>query len=364
MSPAFDSAQLAESIRGEARRLGIEQVGFCSVEPGRERERLAEWLARGYQGSMAWLARDPERRSDPRRLLPAARTALVVAVGYDSAAPRTLDRAHGDATGWISRYAWGDDYHNWLTRRLRKLARWIDDQTSGAAAAKVYVDAGPVMEKPLAERAGLGWIGKNACLISPRVGSFVFLGVILLAVEIPPDEPGVDRCGTCRACLDACPTNAFPEPYVLDARRCISYLTIEHPGEIDAALEPAINTHVFGCDLCQDVCPWNGRSPPSAAREVAPRAGNFAPDLAALATLDEAGFAARFAGSPVKRTKRAGLQRNAAVALGNAAHAAAGEILAALSRDDDPVVAATAARALARQPAAMKTTATAGARET
>ncbi len=356
MSPAFDPAQLAQSIRVETRRLGIGHVGVCSLAPGRERERFAEWLARGYHGSMEWLARDATRRSDPRRSLPAARTALVVAVGYDSVAPRTLDRAHADATGWISRYAWGDDYHNWLMRRLRKLARWIDEQTGGAAAAKVYVDAGPVMEKPLAERAGLGWIGKNACLISPSVGSFVFLGVILLAVELAPDEPGVDRCGTCRACLDACPTNAFPEPYVLDARRCISYLTIEHRGEIDAALEPGLGTHVFGCDLCQDVCPWNRRSPPSEAREVAPRPGNLAPDLAELVALDEAGFAARFTGSPVKRTKRAGLRRNAAVALGNSAHATSSEVLSELTRDDDPVVDARAARALARRRATAKDT--------
>ena len=183
------------------------------------------------------------------------------------------------------------------------------------------------MEKPLAERAGLGWIGKNACLISPELGSFVFLGVILLAVELPVDEPGVDRCGTCRACLDVCPTAAFPEPYVLDARRCISYLTIEHRGEIPAELEAGIGAHVFGCDLCQDVCPWNRRSPKSDDPHVMPRPGNEAPDYRDFAylafsigmTYHEEAFAALFVGIPVKRTKLAGLRRNAAIARANAA---------------------------------------------
>ena len=325
MNAPADSVALAAWIRAEAARLGIDAVGFCGVEPGHERERLTEWLARGYHGSMEWLARDPARRADPRRSLPAARTALVAAVGYDSPAPRTRERAPASAgaaaspapTGWISRYAWGDDYHNWLTRRLRKLARRIDEHAGLPLAGKLYVDAGPVMEKPLAERAGLGWIGKNACLISPALGSFVFLGVILLAIELPPDEPGVDRCGTCRACLDVCPTAAFPEPYVLDARRCISYLTIEHRGEIPAELAAGLGEHVFGCDLCQDVCPWNRRSPKSSDPHVQPRPGNESPDLDELLALDEAAFAARFAGSPIKRTKLAGLRRNVAIARAN-----------------------------------------------
>lgn len=326
--PSLDPAALAAWIRAEAARLGIDAVGFCGVEPGHERERLGEWLARGYQGSMEWLARDPERRADPRRSLPAARTALVAAVSYDSPAPRTRERPAppppdeadepAAATGWISRYAWGDDYHNWLTRRLRKLARRIDEHAGEPLAGKLYVDAGPVMEKPLAERAGLGWIGKNACLISPSLGSFVFLGVILLAIELPTDEPGVDRCGTCRACLDVCPTAAFPEPYVVDARRCISYLTIEHRGDIPAELEVGLGEHVFGCDVCQDVCPWNRRTPKSADPHVQPRPGNQAPSLDELLALDEAAFAARFTGSPIKRTKLAGLRRNAMIARANA----------------------------------------------
>jgi epoxyqueuosine reductase len=345
-----ESLDLKAFIRAEATRLGIDAVGFCSVEPGRERERLAEWLGRGYHGSMEWLARDPERRADPRKSLPAARTALVAAVGYDSPAPRTLDRHAPATTGWISRYAWGDDYHNWLTRRLRKLARRIDEHVGGAVAGKVYADAGPVMEKPLAERAGLGWIGKNACLISPAVGSFVFLGVILLAIEIPPDEPGIDRCGSCRACLDVCPTQAFPEPYVLDAQRCISYLTIEHRGPIDPGLEAGIGTHVFGCDLCQDVCPWNRRSPRTDAGPVQPREGNLAPDLASLLALDEHAFAERFRGSPVKRTKLAGLRRNATLALGSSADPSAPTRLTSLTRDADPTVAEAARRALHRRP--------------
>ncbi len=358
MTGGVDATALKSWIRDEAQLLGIDSVGFCAVEPGREVERFAEWLARGYQGSMDWLAREPERRADPRRSLAGARTALVAAVSYDSPASRTLERADPAGTGWISRYAWGDDYHNWLTRRMRKLARRIDERiggepVGGARCAKVYVDTGPVMENPLAERAGLGWIGKNACLISPTAGSFVFLGVILLPIELPPDEPGVDRCGTCRACLDVCPTAAFPEPYVLDARRCISYLTIEHRGEIEPELEAGLGTHVFGCDLCQDVCPWNRRSPRRARPESQPRDGNQSPDLSELVALDEARFAERFRGSPVKRTKLAGMRRNATVALGNSSNAdpRADAILDALTRDDDPVVAVTATRARVRRRA-------------
>ncbi len=342
-------SDLAAWIRTEAERLGIDRVGFCSIEPGREADRLREWLSRGYHGSMEWLARDPERRGDPRRSLAGARTALVAAALYDTEAPRTLERAHPESTGWISRYAWGDDYHDWLTRRLRELARAIDERAGDHVAGKVYVDTGPVQEKALAERAGLGWIGKNACLISPGLGSFVFLGVILLTVEIAPDDAGVDRCGTCRACLDVCPTSAFPEPYVLDARRCISYLTIEHRGEIDPALEPAMGTHVFGCDLCQDVCPWNRRSPRTATLAAAePRAGALAPDLAGLARLDAAEFADRYRGSPVKRTKRAGLMRNVAVALGNAQLPGALEALEAMTDDEDSIVVTTATRSIER----------------
>ena len=258
---------------------------------------------------MAYLPRGAEKRRDSRLPLPGAKCAIVVALNYGGKQP----------AGTVARYARGADYHDVMLERLRELHRWIEQELGRAVAGKGYVDTAPVLERDLAQRAGLGWIGKNTMLINPTRGSFFFLGALFVDLDLEPDAPfEMDRCGTCTRCLDACPTHAFVEPRVMDARRCISYLTIEHRSDIAPELRPLMGELVYGCDICQDVCPWNHRfasDVPDAA--LAPRPENVEPDPAELMALTDDEFRGRFRGSPIKRAKRAGLARNAAIALEN-----------------------------------------------
>ena len=335
---------LTEALRAEARRLGFSMVGVVASRPGRRLAAYERWLAAGYQGEMAYLARPDRlaRRRDLNVILPGVQSLVCVGLDYGS---RQLpaEIAADPGRGRISNYAWGTDYHEVLTPRLHALAGWLQAQAGGTVAYKVYVDTGAILERDHAESAGLGFTGKNSMLIAPRRGSWFFLGELLTTLPLMPDVPrSMPSCGQCRRCLAACPTNAFPEPYVLDARRCISYLTIELKGWIPRELRPLLGNWVFGCDVCQEVCPFNrfAVGEPVADWAVA------APPLLDLLALDEAGFAARFAGTPVQRVRRGRLVRNACVAAGNWGSAAARPALAALLADPEALIRGHAAWAL------------------
>jgi epoxyqueuosine reductase len=298
-------ASSVEKIKAKALEIGFHKVGITRVEAlVDEGPRLFEWLDRGYQGEMAWLEREPEKRTDPRLIFPEAKSVLSVAMNYFTPFPH-------DTTGKISRYAWGDDYHDILKERLRALLDWIIAEIPGAAG-KACVDTAPVMEKAWAERAGIGWIGKHSNVITQELGSWVFLGEILLNLELEPDQPATDHCGSCRACLDACPTGAIVEPYVVDSNRCISYATIElRTDELPAAVAPHLNGWLYGCDICQDVCPWNRFEKPTDEARFEPRHGETSLDLDVVESLTPETYAERFRNSAMKRTKLAGLKRNA-----------------------------------------------------
>jgi epoxyqueuosine reductase len=265
---------------------------------------------------MTWMEREPERRSDPRLVLPGARSVVVVAMNYYT--PHRHESAHG--AGKISRYAWGDDYHDIVGARLASLQRWLEQRVP-AAASLTYVDTGPILEKSWAQRAGLGWIGKHANVITPDRGSWVFLGVILTTALLDPDRPATDHCGTCTRCIEACPTDAIVQPGVVDANRCLSYLTIEHRGEITGPITSQFDGWIYGCDVCQDVCPWNMKfARPSPEAGFQPREGQAAPRLTSWAAMTAEEFAARFAGSPIRRAKFAGLLRNISIVLRGMTH--------------------------------------------
>ena len=302
---------IEQSIKAQAYGLGFDLVGITSLGPVDTTPAFDTWLASSYAGDMAYLARGAEKRADTRRPVPGAKSAIVVALDYGGREP----------PGPVARYARGDDYHELMVTRLRELHRYVDKRVGHEVPGKAYVDTGPILERDLGRRAGLGWFGKNTMLINPRIGSFFFLGELLLDLELVPDAPFEgDRCGTCRRCLDACPTNAFREPRVLDATRCVSYLTIELKGEIDETLKPLIGEHLYGCDVCQEVCPWNVRfgraltEPAFAPRDAI--AGKDSRLLAEqiLAMTDE-DFQSAFKGSPMKRAKLRGLKRNAETVL-------------------------------------------------
>src|SRR5687768_8016280 len=298
---------------------------------------------------MAYLTSQREKRSDLRVAFPWARSVLSVGLQYDTPAPYSTETPRD--RGWIARYAWGDDYHDVMKAMLERLRAALAAEL-GPMESRVYVDTGPVVERAYAAAAGLGAWGKNTCLLHPEHGSWFFLGEVITDAAFEPDAPRPDMCGTCTACLEACPTGALPAPYVLDATRCISYLTIEVKGSIPDDRREGLGRHVFGCDICQDVCPWNRRRRHAGGDAFMAREGLVAPDLAALAeaALDEDAFRARFRRSPVKRAKRRGLLRNVAVALGNAQDAKGRPILERLAADQDPVVREHAAWALARVP--------------
>ncbi|HEX5326827.1 MAG TPA: tRNA epoxyqueuosine(34) reductase QueG [Acetobacteraceae bacterium] len=341
-----DGASAAALIRDRALALGFDAIGFCRAELGPEaRERLRAFLAAGQHGDMGWLASRTEQRSHPRSLWPEARSVIALGLSYAPDGDPMEPLRHRDR-GTISVYARHRDYHDVMKGMLKHLAQFVAARFG--PAVKVFVDTAPVMEKPLAQLAGLGWQGKHTNLVSRRHGSWLFLGEIYTTLELPPDPPHADRCGTCTRCLAACPTGAFPAPYRLDATRCISYLTIEHRGPIPHALRPLIGNRIYGCDDCLAVCPWNRFARATPHAKLRGRNDLASPELAELAGLDDAGFRARFAGSPIKRIGRDRFVRNVLIAIGNSGDWRLRSAAERLTRDANSVVAEAASWALGR----------------
>ena len=331
-------------IKAEAQRLGFALVGISPAKVTSHEESFADWLRRGFAGEMNYLQRTEELRRNPQTLMPWA--VSVVSVGMNYFTPWVRPHVCADAKGWISRYAWGDDYHDLIKGKLESLLEIVRNGHEGQVEGRAFVDSGPVLERDFAGVAGIGWIGKNTHLISPEKGSWFFLGELFLSLPLAYDQPIRERCGKCDLCLKACPTGAFAGPYVLDARRCISYLTIELKGPIPHHLRPLIGNHIFGCDICQEICPYNVKAPPTSETSFAPREGLYAPDLIPLLSLTEEQFRRRFHSSPVRRTKRRGLLRNVTVALGNLKSREAVPALVRVLDDEEPLVRGHAAWAL------------------
>lgn len=361
--------QIPAIVKQAAQESGFDLAGVAPVTDAPELAHFAPWIEAGRAGEMHYMkARDEQgrlKRGALRNAAPWARSVIVCALNYNTSQPYSTQVNHPER-GWISRYAWGrEDYHEAVMRRLRRveeaLYRTCEDQsrllirksatetppaTSEAVPAlqtRCYVDTGPIVERVFAKYAGVGWIGKNTCIIHQKVGSWLFLGVILTSLELEPDLPAADRCGSCTRCIDACPTDALLAPYQLDANKCISYLTIEKRGEIPQDLRSGMGQQVFGCDICQDVCPWNRKAPPTTANELEPRPELVNPALEWLAQINPEEVRRVFRGSPIRRAKRSGLRRNAVIAMGNSKNRGFLPLLEKLTKDEDETVADSAA---------------------
>jgi epoxyqueuosine reductase len=348
-----ETDSLSARIKSAAQELGFELVGISPVKLPPHGESFARWLRDGFAGELGYMSRTEALRRDPHELVPWAKSIISVGMNYFTPQPRPA-QSHKTA-GWISRYGWGDDYHDLLKARLEKLLDKVRALTGEAVEGRAFVDSGPVLEREFAGVAGLGWLGKNTQLISPKRGSWFFLGELFVDRLLTYDRPMRDRCGQCDLCLKACPTQAFVGPYILDARRCISYLTIELKGAMPRHLRPLVGNHIFGCDICQEVCPYNVKAQATAKAAFGPRAGLYAPQLIPLLSLTEVEFRQRFRGSPILRAKRRGLLRNVAVALGNLKSLDAVPALIAALDDAEPLVRGHVAWALGEigSPAAM-----------
>jgi len=346
-------------IKHFARDAGFELAGIAPVRDFAELAYFPSWIDSGHAGEMKYLeARDEAgnlKRASLRNSAPWARSVIVCAINYNTAHPYST-QVHDSSRGWISRYAWSrEDYHEAVLHRLRSVEERLRAAYSLTDTAtrpveqlitRCYVDTGPLVERVYAKYAGVGWIGKNTCVINQKLGSWLFLGVILTSLDLTPDLPAPDRCGTCTRCIQACPTDALIAPYQLDSNLCISYLTIEKRGEIPGNMRAGLGRHVFGCDICQDACPWNRKAPTTAVPEFQPREGLVNPALAWLAEMSSEEFREMFRGSPIRRTKRPGLRRNAILAMGNSGNPEFMPFLRKLIGDEDPIVAASARWAL------------------
>jgi epoxyqueuosine reductase len=359
--PGID--EITALVKSSARDAGFELAGVAPVREFPELAHFPKWIGAGHAGEMRYLEARNEageiKRASLQNTAPWARSVVVCAINYNTDQPYST-RVSGSERGWISRYAWSrEDYHEAVMRKLRRVeqrllaeaGRQDAARTAGetpALLSRCYVDTGPLVERVYAKYAGVGWIGKNTCILNQTMGSWLFLGVILTSLELTADLPAPDRCGTCTRCLDACPTGAFVAPYQLDSNKCISYLTIEKRGAIPQEMRDGMGRHVFGCDICQDVCPWNRKAPATEGPEFQARAGLVNPALEWLAEMKPEEFRERFCGSPIRRTKSSGLRRNAVIAMGNSGRRECVPALEKLGVDEDPVVAEAAAWALGK----------------
>lgn len=310
-------SRLTEELKERALAEGFDLAGVASADPAQTAHHLRAWLEAGMHGEMEWMATTFETRADPRRLLPGCRSVVAVAMSYRSSAPASSEAAvASEGRTWVSRYAWGCDYHKVLKRRLLRLGHWLAGRVPGAGW-RVTVDTAPALEREWAARAGLGWIGKSTMLLNRRLGSELFLGLLLTDVELEPDAPATAHCGRCTACLEACPAGAFPRPWVLDARRCVAYLTVEHRGPVPVELEPAMDIMVAGCDRCNEICPWTRRAPADLHPELGPHPDRECPKLEVLEALDEAGYREWRQGSALNRIPFAAFRRNLGIARRN-----------------------------------------------
>jgi epoxyqueuosine reductase len=346
-------SEISALVKRSASEAGFDLAGIAPATDSPELKSFPEWIAAGHAGEMKYMeSRDEQgslKRSSLSRVAPWARSVIVCAINYNTDHPYSTE-IHDSTRGWISRYAWSrEDYHDAVLCRLKQvetaLHAAVDDES---LVIRSYVDTGPIVERVFAKYAGVGWIGKNTCIINQKIGSWLFLGVILTSLELTPDIPAPDRCGTCTRCIEACPTDAILEPYKLDSNRCIAYLTIEKRGSIPAELRPHMGHHVFGCDICQDVCPWNRKAPATTAPEFSAREGLVNPALDWLAEISAEEFCEKFRGSPIRRAKRSGLRRNALIAIGNSGNRDLLPVAQSQSHDDDEAVAEAARWAVAR----------------
>src|ERR1700675_3121175 len=351
MSIMFRSGEISDAVTRAATGAGFELVGIAPVSDAPELEYFPQWIAEGHAGEMKYLeARDEQgrlKRASLTRAMPWARSVVVCALNYNTQQPYSTQTADA-GNGWISRYAWGsEDYHHSVMRRLRKVETALREVCGiEDLVTRCYVDTGPIVERVVAKFAGIGWIGKNTCIINQKVGSWMFLGVILTSLDLTPGLPAPDRCGNCTRCIDACPTDALIAPYQLDSNRCISYLTIEKRGAIPEDIRSGMGRHLFGCDICQDVCPWNRKAPATTAAEFQARPELVNPALDWLAEISPEEFRSTFKNSPVRRAKGAGLRRNVVIAMGNSGNKKFLSQLERLAADEDEVIAESAAWAI------------------
>lgn len=342
-------------VKRAAEQAGFDLAGISPADDSPELQSFPEWIAAGHAGEMKYLESRNEqgdlKRASLSRVAPWARSVVVCAINYNTDHPYSTE-FQDSSRGWISRYAWSsEDYHESVLRRLKQVEATLRETVAHSEAQLItrsYVDTGPVVERVFAKYAGVGWIGKNTCIINQKKGSWLFLGVILASIDLAPDLPAPDRCGTCTRCIQACPTGAILAPYQLDSKRCISYLTIEKRGSIPEELRADMGRHVFGCDICQDVCPWNRKAPVTNATEFSPRDGLVNPALDWLAEISADEFRGAFCGSPIRRAKRSGLRRNAIIALGNSGRTEVLPLLQRLQSDEDEILADSARWAINR----------------